>query len=240
MSTNTAIILAAGKGTRLRSVTGDEFPKPLTPLDGKPIIEYSIQALIAHGVNRILIGCGHLIEKFEYLEEKYDEVQIVENPLYDVRASIYTLLIFEKLVPESFYLLEADILYDHKVFSRMEKQSGDKNLIVTSKPLDLDDNVYFSSDDGVLTGLSKQLEGEAEGVMTGIWRLSEGLLSRYAHFCDEINIDYSEDYEIMLARFSAHKEPIEVAHFEDLNWCEIDNEVHLDYALEEVLPEIKE
>lgn len=239
MSTKTAIILAAGKGTRLRSITGDEFPKPLTPLEGKPIIEYSIQALIGHGVNRILIGCGHLIESFEYLEDKYTEVQIVENPLYDVRASIYTLLIFEKLVRESFYLLEADILYDPKVFSMIEKKGSTKNKIVTSAPLDLDDNVYFSSKDGVLTGLSKQLKGEAKGVMTGIWRFSEGLLPRYAAYCSEVNIDYSEDYEIMLAQFSAHEEPIEVAHFPDFNWCEIDNERHLDYALREVLPKIK-
>lgn len=239
MDIKTAIILAAGKGARLKSVTGDEHPKPLTPIDGKPMIEYSIQALANAGVERIFIGCGHLIEQFSYLEEQYKEVKIIENPLYDVRASIYTLLIFEKLVTDPFYLLEADILYDHDIFSRLSSESEIKNLIVTSSPLDLDDNVFFSSDNGVLTEVSKKMSPEKrEGVMTGIWAFKEGFLQSFASFCKEINIDHSEDYEVLLGQYSNQVESIYISHFEDLNWCEIDNEMHLEFALNEVLPRL--
>lgn len=238
MGIKTAIILAAGKGTRLRSVTGNEFPKPLTPIKGKPIIEYSIEALQKAGVNRILIGCGHQIESFEYLEERYKEVQIVENPLYDVRGSIYTFLLFEKLVKDSFYLLEADILYDPEIFSKLGSEL-DSSKIVTSAPLNLDDDVYFTSEKGRLTSLTKKLSSnKSEGVMTGIWAISEGFLQRYSAYCNEINIDFSEDYETIVAQFSADKEQIKIAHFHDLNWCEIDNEHHLDFALKNVLPGI--
>lgn len=237
MNPKTAIILAAGKGTRLKSMTGDLVPKPLVTVDGFPLVEWSIQALVNAGVQQILIGCGHLIEEFHYLEEKYREVKLVENSFYDTRASIYTFLMFENLVTDTFYLLEGDILYDPAVFKKLNKEEGDKNLIVTSAPLDLDDNVYFTSDEGKLVQLSKQKGKEnPEGVMTGIWRLSAGLLQRFSQYCRNIEINYSEDYEIMLARYSSKEEPVLIAHQPDLIWCEIDNEVHLDYALQKVLP----
>ncbi|MEX0844870.1 MAG: sugar phosphate nucleotidyltransferase [Balneolaceae bacterium] len=243
MSVKTAIILAAGMGTRLRSVTGEKFTKPLTPIGDFPVIEYSIRALINAGVERILLGCGYMIESFRYLEAKYSEVEVVENPKYDVFASIYTLLIFEDIVQEPFYLLEADIIYDPDILFNMrgEKGAEEENIILTSVPLQLDDNVYFSSDEGALTGLSKKLPaaGEPEGVMTGIWVFKEGLLSRFSQYCKSKKIDYSEDYEILLAEYSAAQEPINILHAQELNWCEIDNESHLEYAVEEVFPKIK-
>ena len=240
MDIKTAIILAAGKGTRLRSVTGDEFPKPLTPLNGLPIIEYSIRALKDSGVETILIGCGHLLESFRYLAEKYEEVKIVENAYYDTRASIYTLLMFESWVDGPFYLLEADILYDPNVFNKFKPTDHTQNFIFTSAPLDLDDNVYFSAENDRLTKLTKKMNNQSkpEGVMTGIWMLSEGLIQRFAAYYYQTGSDYSEDYEMMLAKYSLEEEPIEIAHFPELNWCEIDNEQHLEYALNHVLPKI--
>ncbi|MEQ8524389.1 phosphocholine cytidylyltransferase family protein [Gracilimonas sp.] len=240
MEIKTAIILAAGKGTRLRSVTGDEIPKPLTPLNGLPIIEYSIQALKDSGVESILIGCGHLLESFDYLEKKYEEVTIIENPFYDTRASIYTFLMFESLVDEPFYLLEADILYDPAVFNKYKHTDRTKNFIFTSAPLNLDDNVYFSSENGRLSQLTKKIDNQSkpEGAMTGIWVLSDGLIQRFAAYYNQTGANYSEDYEMMLARYSREEEPINIAHFPDLNWCEIDNEDHLEYALTQVLPKI--
>lgn len=241
MDIKTAIILAAGKGTRLRSVTGGEFPKPLTPLKGLPIIEYSIRALKDSGVDKILIGSGYMMQSFSYLEEKYEEVTIVENPFYDVHGSIYTFLMFEPLIKNPFYLLEADILYDPNVFSQLKPADNGENLIITSAPLNLDDNVYFSSENGRLSRLTKKIEDktESEGVMTGIWALSEGLIQRFAAYCTQIGIDYSEDYEIVLGRYSLEQEPIKIAHFPNLNWCEIDTEKHLEYALNQVLPRIE-
>lgn len=56
-----AIILAGGKGTRLRPFTVN-FPKPLVPLGDKPVLEVLIQQLIAQGVIDITLTLGHLSE----------------------------------------------------------------------------------------------------------------------------------------------------------------------------------
>ena len=40
-----AVIMAGGKGSRLRSITNDEIPKPMVPVDGKPLLEYQVGKL---------------------------------------------------------------------------------------------------------------------------------------------------------------------------------------------------
>lgn len=60
-----AMILAAGRGERLRPLT-DQCPKPLLPIGGKPIIEHTIQALVNNGITEIIINVsykGDLIQK---------------------------------------------------------------------------------------------------------------------------------------------------------------------------------
>jgi MurNAc alpha-1-phosphate uridylyltransferase len=60
-----AMILAAGRGERLRPLT-DQCPKPLLPIGGKPIIEHTIQALVSNGITDIIINVsykGNLIQQ---------------------------------------------------------------------------------------------------------------------------------------------------------------------------------
>ena len=54
-----AMILAAGRGERLRPLT-DELPKPLVEINGKPLIEHHLEALSAAGFREIIINQGHL------------------------------------------------------------------------------------------------------------------------------------------------------------------------------------
>lgn len=54
-----AVIMAGGKGTRLASVTKD-IPKPMVPIDGKPILEYQVENLRAYGITDIHVIVGHL------------------------------------------------------------------------------------------------------------------------------------------------------------------------------------
>lgn len=54
-----AMILAAGRGERLRPLT-DSCPKPLIEVRGKPLIEYHLEALARAGFREIVINQGHL------------------------------------------------------------------------------------------------------------------------------------------------------------------------------------
>jgi mannose-1-phosphate guanylyltransferase len=59
-----AMILAAGKGTRVRPLTY-ELPKPMIPVLGKPVMAFLIEHLRKHGVNEIMINVSHLHDKIE-------------------------------------------------------------------------------------------------------------------------------------------------------------------------------
>jgi NDP-sugar pyrophosphorylase family protein len=56
-----ALILAGGKGERLRPLTSDR-PKPMIPLAGKPILEHQLEWLRGQGVTDVILLCGYLNE----------------------------------------------------------------------------------------------------------------------------------------------------------------------------------
>jgi len=65
-----AIILAGGRGTRLKPLT-DYVPKPLIPINNKPIIEWQVRYLRKFGVNQIIFCTGYKAKQIEdYLEKK--------------------------------------------------------------------------------------------------------------------------------------------------------------------------
>jgi MurNAc alpha-1-phosphate uridylyltransferase len=84
----TAMVLAAGYGTRLKPLT-DHTPKPLVPVAGRPMIEYALDNLRAHGVERLVINVSHLKEQLvDYFsghcgtsaESPFPAVHISEEP----------------------------------------------------------------------------------------------------------------------------------------------------------------
>lgn len=59
-----AVLMAGGKGERLRPLT-DKTPKPLLPINGKPIIDYIIEHIISYGIINISVTVNYLKEQIE-------------------------------------------------------------------------------------------------------------------------------------------------------------------------------
>lgn len=59
-----AMILAAGKGTRVRPIT-HTIPKPLIPILQKPVMEFLVELLRKHGFDQIMVNVSHLAEEIE-------------------------------------------------------------------------------------------------------------------------------------------------------------------------------
>jgi len=59
-----AVILAAGKGTRMRDLT-NEAPKPMLHVHGKPILEHIVEGIVAAGIREIFIVTGYRAETIE-------------------------------------------------------------------------------------------------------------------------------------------------------------------------------
>lgn len=77
-----AIIMAAGKGERMRPLTL-ETPKPLIRVNGVRMIDSVVRALHRNGIIEIYVVVGYKKEMFVGLEQEYPGLKLVENPDYD-------------------------------------------------------------------------------------------------------------------------------------------------------------
>ena len=97
----TAVLLAAGAGTRLQPLTFDA-PKCLTEINGTPILEHQVLSLLEWGFDRLVVVVGHMencIRKF--LDKQFNDLQIeyVVNPRYHTTGNLYSLwLVLEKIM----------------------------------------------------------------------------------------------------------------------------------------------
>jgi len=232
---DTAVILAAGRGTRLRG-TFSELPKGFLPLGGVPIVEQSIRKLIAHGMRRILIGTGHLSVAYEKLAEGYREVECVRNDDYATTGSMHTLATLRGRLDRDFLLLESDLIYESRALRILLSETR-ADAILTSGQTNSGDEVYVETDrDGHLLAVSKDASRLAgvHGEWVGISKIS---LGTYERLCTVTAGRVKLEYEHGLAEVTrAH--PVYVRKVDDLVWSEIDDEAHLKRALDRVYPEI--
>ena len=117
-----AVIMAGGKGSRLLSITNDEIPKPMVPVDGKPLLEYQVEKLKSYGVKKIIMIVGHLGEKISghFQDGKAFGVDIdyifEKEPLGTAGAFYY---LKDKIDAKDFLLIFGDVFFDLD-FDRME------------------------------------------------------------------------------------------------------------------------
>jgi CTP:molybdopterin cytidylyltransferase MocA len=72
--------MAAGEGKRLRPIT-EHWPKPVLPIDGRPVVVTLVHDLAAAGCERIVVVTGHLAEQVEALLEPLPyEIRFVRQP----------------------------------------------------------------------------------------------------------------------------------------------------------------
>jgi CTP:phosphocholine cytidylyltransferase-like protein len=109
-----AILLAAGMGTRLNSLT-ITTPKPLIEINGAPLIERQIEMLKEKKVGEIIVLTGYLKDKFAYLEDKYG-VKLVYNDKYALFNNIYTMYLVREYLGNS-YVLDADVYLNENFIS---------------------------------------------------------------------------------------------------------------------------
>ncbi|MGE3318911.1 MAG: N-acetylmuramate alpha-1-phosphate uridylyltransferase MurU [Candidatus Berkiella sp.] len=131
-----AMILAAGRGSRLRPLT-DHCPKPLVKVANKPLIVYHIEQLAKAGVKEIVINLFHLGEQIEnYLGNgSHWGVNIVysrESTLLEVGGGICSAL--ELLGSAPFLIVNGDIWTDYPFAKLPQSPQGHAHLVMVDNP----------------------------------------------------------------------------------------------------------
>jgi len=148
-----ALMLAAGKGSRLGKYTKDNT-KCMLEINGKRLIDYTIENLKKVGIDKLIMVVGYKKENvINYLGNEYKGVKIeyIENPKYNTTNNIYSLyLAKEKLIEDDTILLESDLIFEGKILDKLINDKRENLAVVdkyqiwmdgTSVRLDEEDNI---------------------------------------------------------------------------------------------------
>lgn len=236
----TAVILAAGLGSRLKGRTR-ERPKAFLEIDGKSLIRRSVDNLLQAGITKIVIGTGYLSECFDALKSTYPMITTVKNEDFALTGSMYTLYTLRHTLTKDFLLLESDLLYEKAALSALTNDPR-QDIILASGATHSNDEVYIEADDSKhLVNMSKTPEDlrHISGELTGLNKVS---YAAYWRMCDYARARYATGdralhYEDALVGI-AGETGIFMKKINDLAWCEIDDEHHLTRARRLIYPKI--
>lgn len=117
----TALLLAAGTGSRLQPLTHDA-PKCLTEVNGTTILERLIRCLRSRGFKRVVVVVGHLgiCVRKAFNDWAADiAVEFIHSPKYRTTNNIYSLWLARRAIPEPFLLIESDLVFDPALLDGM-------------------------------------------------------------------------------------------------------------------------
>jgi NDP-sugar pyrophosphorylase family protein len=117
----TALLLAAGTGSRLWPLT-DDAPKCLTEVNGTTILERLVCSLRSRGFKRLVVVVGYLdLCIRESLSTSVDGLTIdfIRSPKYRTTNNIYSLWVARNVIQEPFLLIESDLVFDTALLDDM-------------------------------------------------------------------------------------------------------------------------
>lgn len=171
------IILAAGRGTRLKHLTANT-PKPLVKINQKPILEYILSSLPSK-IDEVLMIIGYLGGKIrKTFGNKFGDINIKYIPLSHLLGTAYAIWQARPLIKENkFLVLNGDDLYNKKDLEKCIANDLSLGLSKETSP----DLTYLAFDidkNGIIIGHHKPVENEKKILMaTGAYVLDHRIFN---------------------------------------------------------------
>lgn len=160
-----AVILAAGKGERLRPLT-DCKPKALLPVCNRPLLDYQIEMLRKHGIDEIAVVVGYLEKE---IRRRYDLRFFRDERISGTASALYAARNF---IDDEFILLYGDVFYDGSIEEVIER--GNSMAAVSAEDVSRFGEVIFR--DGRLAEI-REKSGSGRGfINAGIYHLDPSIL----------------------------------------------------------------
>ena len=227
-----AVILAAGMGVRLKELNRG-IPKGFISLaDNIPIIEHSIETLLACGISDIIIVTGFMDEYYENLRSKYPQIKTVRNEKFSETGTMYSLWCARKLINTDFILLESDLIFETRAIRELLESRVKNSLLITGKT-EAGDEVYVETDGDWVKQISKDKKvlGSIVGEFIGVSRLSYDFYLKLIRIAEEsFESDLKVSYDMDCFVTMADKIPLGFLKIENLLWAEIDDALQLKRA----------
>lgn len=168
-----AVILAAGRGTRMPEIT-KENPKCLIEIGEQTILERQIEILLRNCVEKIYVVIGFMAEKIKEKLRSTEKVILIENKEFTTTDNIYSLYLTQDRVKgREFILLNGDAIFEENIIKRLLIHEEKNIAPVDSMHYDLEE-LKIREEDGLIKEiLPKNASKEiSDGSTIGIFKFS--------------------------------------------------------------------
>ncbi len=193
-----AVVLAAGKGTRLRPLTENK-PKGMVEVDEKPILTHCFDQLADLGADEFVVVVGYLKEKIiDHYGDEYEGIPITYAHQREQKGLAHALLTIEDHIDDDFMLILGDNIFNSNledVVRRQREDRADAAFLVEEVPWEeasrygvCDTNAY-----GEITDVIEKPEDPPSNlVMTGFYTFSPAIFPA----CELVQPSNRGEYEI--------------------------------------------
>jgi choline kinase len=237
-----AVILAAGKGSRLNGTAGNA-PKCLVRVGTQSLIERQIETLRAAGIDDIVIVVG--CQQLRVRRTCGKGVTYIENTRYAETNSLYSLWMARPLLYEGFVVLNCDVLFHPALLEDLLTSRHENALLLgyreANQPLFGDEEMQVKVRHGRVVEMSKDMDPtEADGENLGIVKFDARGAAALVDMMDRI-VEEGRLREWAPRAFSqfAQRHSLHAIGTRGLPWIEIDFPEDYERAIAEILPMIE-
>ena len=232
-----AIILAAGKGSRLDSAFG-EAVKCLVKLGGMSLIERQIGCLRSAAIDDITVVVGFQAERVR--KTCGPEIRFIENTIFAETNSLYSLWLAREFISAGFVVMNSDVLFHPQLLSDLLNASYEDALLVSLR----DDTIYGDEEmkvkirGGQLVDISKTMKpDEADGENLGIAKFGKKGAAILGEKIDGLIAEGAlQSWAPRAFLEFARARPLHAVATRGLPWIEIDFAEDYRRAKEHILP----
>jgi choline kinase len=246
-----AIILAAGRGLRLKQPEDEQVPKCLLRFGGMSLLERHLRMLRTAGVTELVVALGF---RHELVEAELDRLQwaprpqIVINSQFELGSVLTVHTVAEAMTRGGDVLLmDADVLYDERIMRSLVAGAASINRLLIDREFEPgDEPVKVCVRDGIPIELRKKpddnLKYDTIGESVGFFRFGQTAARRLAELVagyvdsGRANMPHEEAVRDLVRERS---QVFDVCDVTGSPWIEIDFTVDVERATREVLPQLQ-
>ncbi len=172
------VIMAGGKGTRLKPIT-NVIPKPLVPVGDKTILEEIMEQFEGIGSKQFYMSVNYKSDMMRFyldqLPHKY-QIEFLEEP--KPLGTIGSVSLLKGKITTPFFVSNCDILIDQDyrdVYDYHQKNKNDITIVTAVKSIRIPYGVIETAEDGLMTGLKEKPE-QTYMINTGVYLFNPDLI----------------------------------------------------------------
>lgn len=179
-----AILMSAGRGTRISRMI-EEIPKSTLPINGVPLIAYTVDMLVTKGFE-VVVCVGYRQDAVRKALKDYD-VKYYYNPFYEVTNSIASLWLAREELEGDAILMNADVYFSEDILQLLLDDPRDAVLLSDKTKTAVGDYFFSTTEIGTIKKYGKDLPLETRTAeYVGLAKVTADFMPTFAKRLDEL------------------------------------------------------